>query len=423
MSVIIEACNLRKDFRRQIPGEARYGTLRDGLANGVKNLFTKGRLPKREQEFFSALKDISFEVNQGDIIGLIGRNGAGKSTLLKILSQISLPTSGEVTMHGRVGSLLEVGTGFHPELSGRENVFMNGAILGMSREEIQKKFDDIIEFSGVGDFIDTPVKHYSSGMKARLAFSVAAHLDPEILIIDEVLAVGDYEFQKKCLGAIKDVAKTGRTILFVSHNMNIIRQLCNRGIYLRDGTIYKDSYDIDAVVAEYMSIESDARTYWDADEDSYDAKDFIFKPKKLYLSIDSQIIKRPIAGDEDVEVNINFEMMEVEKALSVGYALFDSMGALLYWTYTTDASGERVQIVKGKNTLSSKLPVNFLNDGDYRLVMIAGVQNDRPIYKLDTSPIGITISIQGHRDRSNFWTNRRHSIVAPVINWHANEEN
>ncbi len=204
------------------------------------------------EDTFWALKDINFEVRQGEVVGIIGRNGAGKSTLLKILSRITEPTVGRVTIHGRVGSLLEVGTGFHPELTGRENVYLNGAILGMHRGEIESKFDEIVEFSGVERFLDTPVKRYSSGMRVRLGFAVAAHLDPEILIVDEVLAVGDVQFQKKCLGKMQNVASSGRTVLFVSHNMAAIRNLCSRAILLRTGEIGTEGETAE-VVSEYLT--------------------------------------------------------------------------------------------------------------------------------------------------------------------------
>jgi lipopolysaccharide transport system ATP-binding protein len=197
------------------------------------------------------LKDVSFQVERGEVVGIIGRNGAGKSTLLKILSQITAPTEGRAVINGRVGSLLEVGTGFHQELTGRENIYLNGAILGMTKDEIDRKFDEIVDFSGVEKFIDTPVKHYSSGMRVRLAFSVAAHLDPEILLIDEVLAVGDAAFQKKCLGKMDDVAKSGRTVLFVSHDMGSIQNLCPRAILLEDGNLVSDS-ETDVVVNRYL---------------------------------------------------------------------------------------------------------------------------------------------------------------------------
>ncbi|MCE5308743.1 MAG: ABC transporter ATP-binding protein [Acidobacteriales bacterium] len=213
----------------------------------IRSAFTRGNGEGRAEESIWALKDVSFEVKRGEVLGVIGRNGAGKSTLLKILSRITEPTEGFAEVHGRVGSLLEVGTGFHPELSGRENIYLNGAILGMRRGEIDRKFDEMVAFAEVEKFIDTPVKHYSSGMYLRLAFAVAAHLQPEILLVDEVLAVGDAEFQKKCLGKMQDVAQEGRTVLFVSHNLAAVQSLCSRGIVLRNGSVWMNAGVRDAV--------------------------------------------------------------------------------------------------------------------------------------------------------------------------------
>ncbi len=246
---IIEIKNLSKKY--SISHAGTYKTLRESIIETVKKpfqLFSAGS--KSNKEEFWALKNIEFNVEKGEKIGIIGRNGAGKTTLLKILSQITYPTTGEVKLHGRVASLLEVGTGFHMELTGRENIFLNGAILGMKQLEIRKKFDEIVEFSGVEKFLDTPVKRYSSGMHVRLAFAVAAHLEPEILLIDEVLAVGDVEFQKKCLGKMKDVARQGRTVIFVSHNMAAVKNLCPKCILLKDGQI-DDSGDTDKIIDKY----------------------------------------------------------------------------------------------------------------------------------------------------------------------------
>jgi lipopolysaccharide transport system ATP-binding protein len=235
-------------------GRADYKTLRESVAGAIKASLKRclgtGNGSTRSEEFW-ALKDVSFEVQPGEVVGIIGRNGAGKSTLLKILSRITKPTTGHIALHGRVGSLLEVGTGFHPELTGRENVYLNGSILGMARSEIDMQFDAIVDFSGVEKFLDTPVKRYSSGMYVRLAFAVAAHLNPEILIVDEVLAVGDAEFQKKCLGKMKDVASGGRTVLFVSHNMNAVVSLCSRAVHLQRGEVV-DQGDVADVLAGYV---------------------------------------------------------------------------------------------------------------------------------------------------------------------------
>lgn len=245
---IIEVRNLGKKYIINHQRES-YTSLRDVMANKVKN-FGKKKLQTGEKEEFWAIKDVSFDIKQGDKVGIIGRNGAGKSTLLKLLSRITEPTTGSIAIKGRVASLLEVGTGFHPELTGRENIYLNGAILGMHRQEIKKKFDEIVEFAEVEKFLDTPVKRYSSGMYVRLAFSVAAHLEPEILIVDEVLAVGDAQFQKKCLGKMGDVSKEGSTVIFVSHNLSLIKSLCKLGIYFSDG-MAKGMDSIDNVIQKH----------------------------------------------------------------------------------------------------------------------------------------------------------------------------
>jgi lipopolysaccharide transport system ATP-binding protein len=248
MTTVIQAENLSKRYR--FGQRERYIALRDVLARSLRAPWTFFR--RTSHETFWALKDVDLEVKQGEVLGLIGRNGAGKTTLLKILSRITRPTAGWAEIHGRVGSLLEVGTGFHPELTGRENTFLSGAILGMSRREIVRKFDEIVTFAELEKFIDTPVKHYSSGMFVRLAFAVAAHLEPEILLVDEVLAVGDINFQKKCLGKMGDVARAGRTVALVSHQLNQIRRLCHRVVWIDDGSVRQDG-PTHEVVSAYES--------------------------------------------------------------------------------------------------------------------------------------------------------------------------
>jgi lipopolysaccharide transport system ATP-binding protein len=266
MAVAIAVENLSKKYIIGHQARERYTALRDVLASGAKRFAHKLAHPFAEpedgatHETFWALKDINFNIEQGDRVGIIGRNGAGKSTLLKILSRITEPTSGKVSIRGRVASLLEVGTGFHPELTGRENIFLNGAILGMGKAEITRKFDEIVAFAEVEKFLDTPVKRYSSGMYVRLAFAVAAHLEPEILIVDEVLAVGDIHFQNKCLGKMQDVGKDGRTVIFVSHNMAAINTLCTRGIVLSQGKL-EFAGDIDGATKRYLSQTSVGGTF------------------------------------------------------------------------------------------------------------------------------------------------------------------
>ena len=249
MSPTVEANGLSKRYRI---GEYRagYETLRDTLTHTVRRALRLEHVDHSLEELW-ALKDVSFTIGQGEVVGFIGRNGAGKSTLLKVLTRITPPTEGTATIVGRVGSILEVGTGFHPELTGRENTYLNGAVLGMKRREINAKFDDIVEFSGIGKFIDTPVKRYSSGMYVRLAFAVAAHLDPEVLIIDEVLAVGDYEFQQRCMGRIEEISGSGRTVLFVSHDMEAVTRLCGRAYWLHDGQVVAEGTS-EEVVSRYL---------------------------------------------------------------------------------------------------------------------------------------------------------------------------
>lgn len=266
MSPIVKSEKLSKQYKlglthaksiRDLVNQAISSLTRYGLDKQITQVSKSSKISPVEERDFWALKDVSFEINQGEVVGIIGKNGSGKSTLLKILSQITKPTSGQAVLKGRAASLLEVGTGFHPELTGRENVYLNGTILGMSRREIDKKFNEIIDFSGVGKFIDTPVKRYSSGMVVRLGFSVAAHLEPEILIVDEVLAVGDIEFQEKCMGKMRDVASDGRTVLFVSHNMQAIAQLTHRCIVLSSGKVVFDG-KTDEAIAEYRRLNQSA---------------------------------------------------------------------------------------------------------------------------------------------------------------------
>ncbi|HTA27463.1 MAG TPA: polysaccharide ABC transporter ATP-binding protein [Bacteroidia bacterium] len=263
MEPVIKIENVGKKYFLSHHAKDKYLTLRDMISDGVKAIMGKRKgKPNNFSEEFWALQNVSFELNQGDRIGIIGRNGAGKSTLLKILSRITEPTSGRITINGNIASLLEVGTGFHPELSGRENIFLNGAILGMSKAEIESKFDEIVAFAEIERFLDTPVKRYSSGMYVRLAFSIAAHLEPDILIIDEVLAVGDAAFQKKCLGKMEEVSGKGRTVIFVSHNMQVVQKLCNYGVLLEKGKVVLHG-NIGSVIEKYLESSKDTQSIYE----------------------------------------------------------------------------------------------------------------------------------------------------------------
>lgn len=334
-NVIIKVENLSKSYIINHLGQQQgYTAMRDVISNKAKKIFSfqqKLQTKSISKEEFFALKDLNFEINQGDRVGIIGRNGAGKSTLLKTLSRITEPTKGKITLSGRVASLLEVGTGFHQELTGRENIFLNGAILGMSRIEIKRKFDEIVDFAEVERFLDTPVKRYSSGMYVRLAFAVAAHLEPEILIIDEVLAVGDGQFQKKCLGKMEDISKgEGRTVIFVSHQMSAVKNLCNKGIALSKGQIFADG-EINDVISLYENNTSidDSNLI-----DHYNRN--IIKIEKFNIKIDGLIVSE-ISTGEDILLNIKFQLIDNQRKLSkvsVGFALEDNAGALILINYS-----------------------------------------------------------------------------------------
>jgi lipopolysaccharide transport system ATP-binding protein len=325
MSSIIEVDNLSKSFLLDHQeGAKQYTTLRDVMARSAKKIFSfpswlRPAVKMRREEFW-ALKDVSFNIEPGDRVGIIGRNGAGKSTLLKILSRITEPTAGQIKIKGRVASLLEVGTGFHPELTGRENIYLNGAILGMARAEIKSKFDEIVAFAEVERFLDTPVKRYSSGMYVRLAFAVAAHLEPEILIVDEVLAVGDVQFQKKCLGKMQDVSSNeGRTVLFVSHNMGTITQLCNKGILLKGGSIFHNA-DIQSTLATYISSD-DKGDYYEPSERITKRKKNYFS--KIFASNGANEQSGDFSFDESITLNFEFVVGDPVHNLQIGIGLND----------------------------------------------------------------------------------------------------
>jgi lipopolysaccharide transport system ATP-binding protein len=339
---IIHVENLSKKYTVSHQQEG-YSTFRDAMTNGVRSLSQRltGKRPHNpSEEDFWALKDVSFEIQQGDRVGIIGRNGAGKSTLLKILSRITEPTSGSIRIKGRVASLLEVGTGFHPELTGRENIFLNGAILGMSKVEITRKFDEIVAFSEVEKFLDTPVKRYSSGMYVRLAFAVAAHLEPEILIVDEVLAVGDIQFQKKCLGKMGEVASEGRTVFFVSHNMGAISALCDKVIYLKSGQVEKVGATEEVVKSYFSEVLQNKIQDLDKLRIPGTGKQTYFTDIKL-ISED-----RYICFGQPIRYELTIMSKVSMKGLSIGSSFFNGSGACVGSLLTDEFSIEANQPLK-----------------------------------------------------------------------------
>jgi homopolymeric O-antigen transport system ATP-binding protein len=418
---MISAHNLGKQYR--LGSALSHDTLRDHIVDGVMRLFRARRSAPRVNgdEFIWALKDVSFEVAQGEVVGIIGRNGAGKSTLLKILSQITEPTEGEVRVRGRIASLLEVGTGFHPELSGRENIYLNGAILGMTKAEIKRKFDEIISFADLEKFLDTPVKRYSSGMYMRLAFAVAAHLDPEILVVDEVLAVGDAEFQKKCLGKMREVGKGGRTVLFVTHNMNAVEQLCGKAIVLENGRVKLITSDVTSAIKTYLFTANDAsnRSLWANSGGEFENP--WFKPTRFRLADrDGNPLRMPVGNDLDIWVEMDAEIQKLDSSLTVGYAIYAEDGNLLYWSYHVDEGEDlRPSLKAGRCTLRSQIPPRFLNEGTYRLELIGGLHSKQWLFTPGLKVPFIYLEIQGGLSNSPYWTRKRPGHLAPVMHWDA----
>lgn len=376
------------------------------------------RIAETSEEFW-ALRDVSFEIREGDRVGIIGRNGAGKSTLLKILSRITEPSSGRVKIKGRVASLLEVGTGFHPELTGRENIFLNGAILGMTKAEIRRKFDEIVAFAEVEKFLDTPVKRYSSGMYVRLAFAVAAHLEPEILVVDEVLAVGDAQFQKKCLGKLSEVGSSGRTVLFVSHNMTAIEQLCRSALFLERGEIKEFGTEVRSVVRRYLfgSETEETASVWV--NCGHEFANPWFMPVRFFIADENgKPLHMPVRNDTDIWVHIEADVKELDSALTVGYAIYSEDGIPLYWSYQTDEEENRWPVIKkGRCVLRSQIPKRFLNEGDYRLEVVGGLHFRKWLFEPGRNCPSIALQINGGVSDSPLWMVRRPVALAPVLKW------
>ena len=413
MKPIIKIENISKQYRIGVQ-EVPYQTLREALTGALKNPLKQWRRNGGRDEAIWALKDVSFEVTPGEVVGIIGKNGAGKSTLLKILSRITEPTAGRVDLYGRIGSLLEVGTGFHPELTGRENVFLNGAMLGMKRAEIMRNFDQIVAFAEIDKFIDTPVKHYSSGMYTRLAFAVAAHLDPEILIIDEVLAVGDATFQKKCLGKMGRVAREGRTVLFVSHNMTAMQSLCNRILWLHDGEIVAKGQP-GQVVADYLktSFSSLTEQVWD---------DIKTAPGNETVRLRSVRV-RPIDGSPSDPITVrtpfvlefDYWNLQPETVLNLSFYLLNEEGMVVFASAPVNEpvwNGKRFPV--GLFHSACYIPGELLNDGAHRLQLI--VVKDQSVHTFvynDVLSFDVREAVGTRRD----WYGKWPGVVRPRLEW------
>jgi lipopolysaccharide transport system ATP-binding protein len=391
----------------------RYGRLTESLSTGLAAPFRRlrGRRERsREEETLWALEDVSFEVQAGEAVGIIGRNGAGKTTLLKVLSRITEPTSGRALLAGRVGSLLEVGTGFHPELTGRENVFLNGAILGMTRVDIAKRFDDIVEFAETQAFLDTPVKRYSSGMQVRLAFAVAAHLEPEILIVDEVLAVGDASFQRKSLGKMGDVASEGRTVLFVSHNMSVISRLCEKGLWLDQGKVSAQG-EMEDVVRRYLGSEVGGEARYEASDPSTAPGNDVARLRGVRIEDHLGRNVSSVDARHPAFVEIDYAVLQ-RKPVRVGFRLVSAEGAIIFTTHDADeASAFGRDREPGIYRSRCEIPARLLKRGLYFVTVVSSV----PMVEMNFS-IDNVVSFSVDLVEGTVGDNRV-GIIAPVLPW------
>jgi homopolymeric O-antigen transport system ATP-binding protein len=417
MSAAITVEQLSKRYRI---GElqASYGTLRESLARGAKRL--GGSFHHHHHEEIWAVRDVSFEVPEGQVLGVIGRNGAGKSTLLKLLTRITTPTEGRAEIRGRVGSLLEVGTGFHPELTGRENVFLNGSVLGMKRREILRKFPEIVEFSGVQKFIDTPVKRYSSGMYVRLAFAVAAHLEPEILLVDEVLAVGDAEFQRRCLGRMQDFGASGRTVLFVSHNMQAVARLCERSILLDEGRIIHDGASPD-VVANYLQADQGTSSYRHFSETEELMADKFARLSWTRVvqdgeTVDTADVRRPIG------IEIAFRVLQEAPPLLPKLKLLNGEGDVVFNALDTDPRWNE-PVSPGEYVSTAWIPGNLLNEGFFTVdVGVVSIDQKLRPHTGAASAVAFHVHDSGEGDSARgLFGGRLRGSVRPLLEWTTTE--
>ena len=404
-NVAIKVENLGKKYELGVIGA---GTLYHTLWGYIDMLKGNNRANK---EIFWALKNLNFNIKQGEVVGIVGKNGAGKSTLLKVLSRITEPTNGKITINGRVASLLEVGTGFHPELTGRENIFLNGAILGMRKVEIRRKFDEIVEFSGVQKFIDTPVKRYSSGMYVRLAFAVAAHLEPEVLIIDEVLSVGDAEFQRKCLGKIHEVSQKGRTVLFVSHNMDAVNSLCDRAILLEKGQII-DQGSTKNIVNKYLAraFDTNSKKEWLGSERPGDD---VVKLNKVEFISTKKTNLHIVSINESVEISIHYEILKTGFNPTPHIHLFTLEGQHVL---TSIPQKNIIRNQKGIFKANFLIPKNLLNCGKYSFNLSITTMSPMTAHLLDKTILNLEV-IEDIYERKTDYYGKILGVVRPNLEW------
>ena len=427
MSLALEVINLSKEYRIGAKQESYY-TLRDTLVDVVAAPFRRVRNLVRGSAYGAAelteplwaLRDVSFTVEQGDVIGIIGRNGAGKSTLLKILSQITEPTSGQVRLYGRVGALLEVGTGFHQELTGRENIYLNGAILGMSRKEIDRKFDEIVDFAGVEKFIDTPVKHYSSGMGLRLGFAVAAHLEPDILIVDEVLAVGDAEFQKKCMGKMSDVASEGRTVLFVSHNLSAVQSLCKYAIWLQAGQVVNEGLVKDVAKNYLSSSMTLSKSHLYEDKSTALGNDRI-RIRSISVTPDNDNPYELITMITPLKLTFEYWNLRPSSYLNLSLLVYNSEGILAFNSAPVhDEQWLLNPYPEGLFRTECFIPPYLLNSDTYNITMLFVENQSQVIYRLENALAFEVLEAPEVKGVSS-WMGKWSGIVHPKLEWQTHQ--
>jgi lipopolysaccharide transport system ATP-binding protein len=417
----IQAAGLSKEYRLGQQRQA-YQTLRDELTRAVHALVHRNGDVRRRGTIW-ALDDVSFDIEPGEVVGIIGRNGAGKTTLLKILSRITEPTRGYADMRGRLGSLLEVGTGFHPELTGRENIFLNGAVLGMKRGEVARKFDEIVEFAGVAKFVDTPVKRYSSGMYVRLAFSVAAHLEPEILIVDEVLAVGDAEFQKRCLGRMELIGKSGRTVLFVSHNMATVTRLCERVILLDGGRVVLDGPSED-VTAHYLHTDSGTAAKRTWPDPSTAPGDELVRLRSVRVVDAEGETAGSVDVREDVGIEIAFDVLSIGAPVRPQIMLLNESGVHAFNAMDPDPRWHEPSPV-GPCVSTAWIPGNLLNEGLMAVTVFLSTLNPggtiQHVLERDVVAFQVTDPVEGDSAKGDY-VGQWGGAVRPLLNWTTRSE-
>src|SRR5262245_28392683 len=430
--IAIKVAGLSKRYRiGEIVPSHQYNTLREKIAStaaapfrGARNLLSRngngnGRraTPNQKLNTIWALDDVSFEIQQGEVVGIIGRNGAGKSTLLKILSRITEPTEGYADINGRIASLLEVGTGFHPELTGRENIFLNGSILGMRRAEIRKKFDEIVAFSEIEKFIDTPVKYYSSGMYVRLAFAVAAHLEPEILLVDEVLAVGDVAFQKKCLGKMEDIGQQGRTVLFVSHSMQSISRLCGRTILLGDGKVIHDGHTHE-VLSSYLGTGLGSAAVCEWPDGSQAPGNEVVRLRSVRARSRNNEISSALDIREEIYLEMEYDVLKPNQVLLPNFHVYNDEGACVFILADFHTEWRRKLRPAGRYCSVARIPGNFLAEGT--LVVGAAIATYLPfkvhLHEPDLIAFQVVDTLEGNSARGDY-AGHYPGVVRPIVEW------